>query len=188
MFFNSNLEASGGNPTLKKKSVSSVSQLLKIYDLIDIWRTRIPFSKRYTFRKNHFSEYIERRLDYILVSNTLQESFRETRILPSFCSDHSPISVSYNKPTEISLGKSFSKFNSSLVQGETFALKLKEHIKPSKTSFHSNFENNEDFKWKFLKYEIRKFATGYSKNNVKFLEKKLKDLYRNLNNVETKVQ
>ena len=194
-FFNSNLEASGGNPALKKKSVSKLIQLLEKYDLIDIWRIRNPFSKRYTFRKNHFSGYIQRRLDYIFVSNTLQESLQQTSILPSFCSDHSPILVSYNKPTEISMGKNFWKFNSSLVQDETFVLKLKEHIKHVKTSFHSNFENNEHFKWEFLKYEIRKFTIGYSKNKAKlkrekvsFLEKKLKDLEQNLNNEETKLQ
>ena len=36
------------------------------------------------------------------------------------------------------MGKNFWKFNSSLVQDETFVLKLKEHIKHVKTSFHSN--------------------------------------------------
>ena len=120
---------------MKKKSVSKLIQLLEKYDLIDIWRIRNPFSKRYTFRKNHFSGYIQRRLDYIFVSNTLQESRQQTSTLPSFCSDHSPILVSYNKPTKISLGKNFWKFNSSLVQDETFVLKLKKQIKHVKTHF-----------------------------------------------------
>ena len=103
-------------------------QLLENYDLIDIWRIRNPFSKRYTFRKNHFSGHMQRRLDYIFVSNTLQESLQETRILPSFCNDHSPILVSYNKTTKTSLGKNFWKFNSSLVQDETF-IKIKRTYK-----------------------------------------------------------
>ena len=194
-FLNSNLEASGGNPALKKKSVSKLIQLLEKYNLIDIWRIRNPFSKRYTFRKNHFSGYIQRFLDYISVSNTLQESLQQTSILPSFCSVHSTILVSYNKPTKISMGKNFWKFNSSLVQDETFVLKLKEHIKHVKTSFHSNLKNNEHFQWEFLKYEIHKFTIGYSKNKAKlkrekvsFLEKKLKGLEQNLNNEETKLQ
>ena len=121
--------------------------------VFDIWRIRNPFSKRYAFRKK-FSGYIQRRLDYIFVSNTLQGSLQQTSILPSFCSDNVSILVSYNKPTKISLRKNFWKFNSSLVKNETLALKLKEHIKHVKTSFHSNFANNEHFKWKFLKYEI----------------------------------
>ena len=95
----------------------------------------------------------------------------------------------------MSMGKNFWKFNSSLVQDETFVLKLKEYIKHVKTSFHSNFKNNEHFKRKFLKYEIRKFTIDYSQNKAKlkrekvsFLEKKLKDLEQNLNNEETKLQ
>ena len=88
-FFNSDLEASAGNPAWKKKSVSKLIELLEKYDLIDIWRIRNPFSKRYTFRKNHFSRYIQRHLDYIFVSNTLQELLQHTSISPSFCSDHS---------------------------------------------------------------------------------------------------
>ena len=72
------------------------------------------------------------------------------------------------------------------MQGETLALNLKEHIKHVKTSFHSNFENNEHFKWEFLKYEKRKLTIGYSKTKAKlkrekvsFLEEKLKDLEQN---------
>ena len=114
-----------------------------------------------------FSGYIQRRLDYISVSNTLQESLQQTCILPYFCSDHSPILVLYSKSTQISLGKNLWKFNSSLVQDKTFVLKLKEHIKHVKTSFHSSSENNEHFKWDFLKYKIRKFTTGYFKTKAK---------------------
>ena len=54
------------------------------YNLIDIWRIRNHFSKRYTFRKNHFSGYIQRCLDYTFVSNTPQGSLEQTSILPSF--------------------------------------------------------------------------------------------------------
>ena len=193
-FLNSNLEASDINPALKKKSISKIIQLLEKYDLIDIWRIRNPFSKRFTFRKNHFSGYIPRHLDYIFVSNTLQESLQQTSILPSFCIDHFSILVSYNKLTEISLGKRFWKFNSSLVQDKTFLLKLKIYIKHIKTSSHPNFENNEHFKSKFLKYKIRKFTIGYSKNEAKlkrekvsFLENKLKDLKQNLNSFKDKL-
>ena len=70
-FFSSNLEASGVNPTLKKKSISNIQ--LEKYDLADMWRILNPFSKRYTFRKNHLSGYLQRLLDYIIVSKTLQE-------------------------------------------------------------------------------------------------------------------
>ena len=54
-FFNSNLEASGGNPALKKKSVSKLIQLLEKY-LIDTWTICNHFSKCYTSRKIIFQD------------------------------------------------------------------------------------------------------------------------------------
>ena len=88
-------------------------------------------------QKNSFSGYIKRRLkDYIVISNTLQVSLQQTGVLPFFCSDRSPILVSYNKPTHISLGKNFWKFSSSLMQVENFNLKLKEYIKHVKTFYN----------------------------------------------------
>ena len=116
--------------------------------MVDIWKILHPFAKWYTFRKNHFSGYIPKHLDYIFVSIALQEALQQTSILSSICSDHSSVLVSYNKPTQISLGKNFWKFNSPLVEDEMLELKkkLKEHVKHLKTSFHSNFENNEHFK------------------------------------------
>ena len=38
LFFDRNLEACGGTPLLKKKSVSKIIQLLEKYNLSDIWR------------------------------------------------------------------------------------------------------------------------------------------------------
>ena len=73
------------------------------------------------------------------------------------------------------------------MQDETFVLKLKEHIKHVKTSFHSNFEKNEHFKLEFLKYQIRKFTIGYSKNKAKLLQynsfkDELNDIYEEISN------
>ena len=61
----------GGNPVLKKKSISKVLQITTKYDLVDNWRVRNPLSTTFinlyplfTFRKNHFSGFIKRRLEH----------------------------------------------------------------------------------------------------------------------------
>ena len=63
LFFDSNLEAKRGKPILKEKPVARMIELN--------WRTRNPPDKSFTFRQNHF--LINRRLDYIFISNKLQE-------------------------------------------------------------------------------------------------------------------
>ena len=91
LFFDQNYDALGGTPTYKKRSLAKVIQIKESFDLCDIWRIRNPKIKRFTFRQNHTTGYNQRRLDYFLVSNILQESVFETDILASFCTDHSPI-------------------------------------------------------------------------------------------------
>ena len=73
VFFDSKLETKGGKPSLKQKSVAKLLELKEEYDLCDIWRIRNPTKKLYSFRENHSSGMINRRLDYMFKSNKLQE-------------------------------------------------------------------------------------------------------------------
>ena len=70
LFFDSNLEAKRGKPILKEKPVARMIELKEEYDLCDIWRIRNPLEKSFTFRQNHFSGIINRRLDCIFLSQT----------------------------------------------------------------------------------------------------------------------
>ena len=58
---------------------------------------RNPHKKLFTFRQKHFTGIIQRRLDYIFVSNVLQESVKKTEILNALLSDHPPISSNINE-------------------------------------------------------------------------------------------
>ena len=73
LFFDSNLEAVGGKPILKEKSDVIMVELKEEYDLCNIWRIRNPLEKSFTFQQNHSSGILNRRLDYIFISNKLQE-------------------------------------------------------------------------------------------------------------------
>ena len=81
------MEAQGGNPTLEKISLAKLIEFKETYDLCDIWRVRNLKSERFTFTQKHPSGFIERRLDYILISNTLQEFVNMTDILTPISTD-----------------------------------------------------------------------------------------------------
>ena len=97
LFFNSKLEAQGGNPTIKKKSLAKLIELKETYGLCDIWRVRNTKSKHFTFTKKHSSGFIQHRLDYTLISNTLQEFGTIADILTPISTDHSPVLFSLSK-------------------------------------------------------------------------------------------
>ena len=84
LLFNQKIEATGGNPVLNENPISKVLQITEKYDLIDVWRVKNPSSTRFTFRKSHFSGFIQRRLGYIFISNSIQESVQNIDVLPSF--------------------------------------------------------------------------------------------------------
>ena len=65
LVFYCNLEACSGNPALKNKSPTKFIEIKESVNLCSIWRIRNPKFKRYTFRQNHSSGFIQRRLDYI---------------------------------------------------------------------------------------------------------------------------
>ena len=105
LVFDCNLEKCGGNLILKKKSLAKFIEIKESLNLCDIWRIRNPKFKRYTFRQNHSSGFIQRRLDYFFVSNVLQERVKKPDILASFATDHSLILFSLNQMSEVSPGK-----------------------------------------------------------------------------------
>ena len=59
VIFDFSLERLGGNPCLKKTSIAKLIQIKEKFDLCDIWRIRNPKIKRFTFRQQHISGFIQ---------------------------------------------------------------------------------------------------------------------------------
>ena len=72
LFFDSKLDAPGGNPTMKKKSLAKLIELKESYGLCDIWRVRNMKSRQFTFTRKHSLGFIRRTIDYIFISNSLK--------------------------------------------------------------------------------------------------------------------
>ena len=87
-------------------------ELIESFELCDIWRIQNSTEKRFMFCQNHILGYIQRRLDYFFVSNKLQESIKNTDILASLSSDHSPISFTLRSSQITAKSKGLWIFNS----------------------------------------------------------------------------
>ena len=91
--------------SLKKTAIAKLIQITKNPEFCDIWRIRNPKGKRFTFRQHHSTGFIQRRLDYFFISNSLQESTKTTDTLAAFSTDHSPITFSLCHLKELPRGK-----------------------------------------------------------------------------------
>ena len=124
---------------------------------MDIWRIRKSTTNRFIFRQNHNSGFIQRKLDYVFVTNSLQESIQKTNILPSF----TPFIFLYNSYSFFNLRKNFWKFNRTVKRDETYITQMKEYINLIRNEINDSFAENSHAKWEFLKYAIRKLTITY---------------------------
>ena len=118
IFFSSKLEARGGKPIPKRKSILKLVHINGSLDICDIWRIRNPKRQNFTFRQNHSTGFIEHWLDYIFVSNCLQEIVNYTDVLPAISNDHFPVLVSLLNDNSDNNGRGLWKYNSSLAYDE----------------------------------------------------------------------
>ena len=125
--FDASLDAKGGIPTLKSRSVNKLIELNETLNLCDIPRKRNPKKRKYTFRQIHLSGIIQRGLDYIFISQNLQEYVKKSDVLNALSTDHSPVFCSISKRNEFNKGKGRGlwKFNNSLISNTDFVKQMK---------------------------------------------------------------
>ena len=128
IFFNLKLEVKGGKPLLKRNYIAKLVEIKECLDICDIWRFRNRNIRKFTFRQNHSTGFIERRLDYIFISNCLQEFVNTTDILPALSTGHSPLLISLVNDKSDKNGNGFWKFNNSLVCDAVYVEKMKKII------------------------------------------------------------
>ncbi|KAL9967730.1 hypothetical protein ACROYT_G026020 [Oculina patagonica] len=175
VILNAELDGQGGN-TKKKDSAKCVEDMCVEHDLVDIWRIRNPTTKRFTWRQK--TPVIQRRLDYWLISDSLQDDIDSSDIITSIKSDHSAITLSLNGLDDNRRGPSFWKFNSSLVNDLEYCKLLKIEYE----NWLNEFKEVQDRRvlWDLIKYKIRQLTITYSKNKARDRKAKLNKLEKSL--------
>jgi exonuclease III len=180
--FDVQLDAVGGNPKLKKNSIARFIKLKETYDLVDIWRVRNKNAKKYIFTQRHATGFLQRRLDFIFVSNGLQYAIKDVEIGTAFSSDHSPVKMSLLAPNSSKRGPGFWKFNKSILDDPVFTENAKKLLRDVKVSQSHSVHKQANFE--YMKYESRKFCIQFSKAKAKERRKKQYDLEARLKVLE----
>ena len=181
--FNVHLDAemdNGGGRVEKKDSVKNIFDIKLAYDLVDIWRIRNPDKRQYTWRQKR--PVVQRRLDYWLISDCMQDFIENTDIIPSIKSDHSAITLQINSIEDKVRGPSHWMFNSSLLEDNTYI----ELISSSLEVWLKEFDDIHDKQllWDLVKYRIRQTTISYSKRKAKVRRNKLVELESKLKESE----
>ncbi|KAL9964740.1 hypothetical protein ACROYT_G028420 [Oculina patagonica] len=179
--FNVHLDAemdNEGGRVEKKDSVKNISDIKLEYDLVDIWRVRNPDKRQFTWRQKR--PRVQRRLDYWLINDGLQDFIEHAEIIPSIKSDHSAITLQINTIEDKVRGPSHWVFNSSLLEDDSYI----DLICSSLKVWLKEFEDIHDKQllWDLVKYRIRQTTISFSKekakerrNRLDVVESKLKE-------------
>ena len=103
----------------------------------------------------------------------MQVSIKKTNVLACLLTDHSPITFSCFKNEETKRGKSFCKFVNSLIENEEYVLQMKKLILYSLIELFNANILDDQVKWEYLKYNIRKYTINFSKRLAKNTNKKI---------------
>ena len=150
--------------------------MLAELDSVDIWRIRNSTVTRFTWRQN--KPIIQRRLDYWLVSDSLQDDLDLVDIKTSIKSDHPAITLSINCLDDLEKGPNFWKFNSNLVNDSAYC----ELLTTEYANWLEEFKEVQDKRvlWDLIKYKIRPQTIRYSRTKVRERRKKLQNLENDL--------
>ena len=172
VIFYRSLDALGGSPTLKFNSLKEIQSLMIDYELLDIWRARNPTLCQFTWRQKSPAKL--RRLDFFLISNSLQCDIKACKFLSPLQSDHTPILLGITLIQEGQhRGRGYWKFNNSLTNDPVFVISLKEEINNVASCFDK--EQDPRVNWEYLNYKLFRFSKDYA--NKRAEQRKKKQLY-----------
>ena len=107
--------------------------------------------KSYTFWQNHSSGVINRSLDYIFISNKLQELSNGTEIIPGFKTDYSSVLVTISNYNFFKPGPGLLKFKNLLISDETFTNTFKNFIQNMINKLNTNTSLDNQLKLELVK-------------------------------------
>ena len=146
-------------------------------DLTDIWRTRNPTEKKYTWFKhtNTTSSRSALRIDYFLVNIGLEAQTLDTTISAGCRSDHSLITIEIEN-NNMKRGKGIWKFNNTLLADTQFCEGMINNLNESKQLLLNSGLDDVDV-WENTKLRAYEFAKKYSINKCKVKGGALSNLY-----------
>ena len=88
--------------------------------------------KKFTFRQKHAFDFIQRKLVYFVISNSLQKVITQAEFFVNLSTDRSagPVTISISKSKNRIHGHGFWKFNSFLLSDKNMLEKQKTLFKP----------------------------------------------------------
>ena len=144
------------------RAKEELESLMEEYSLDDIWRTRNPEKKEFSWWKKGSYPMKTSRIDFALVAKGLDQYIELVQYLSSLFTDHRAVYMVVEL-LPFQRGTGYWKFNSSLLQEKQFLDTMNQEIDSCIVS-----TSNKDYveRWEIIKRRIKNCAVKYSKNKT----------------------
>jgi exonuclease III len=180
---NINIDKHGGLPRTNFKCQKKLQDWMEEEEISDIWRIKNPDKRMYTWISKTQHKVMSR-LDFILLSDTLQTSYLDSSIVPGYMSDHACTTLTLRVP-EGDRGKGFWKYNSQLSTYPELKTQIENIIK---VTIEENQGTDDCLLWDLLKCKIRGVCIGLAAQKNREKKEKLWDIEKKIKNLEEEVQ
>lgn len=175
---NINKDLKGGKGCSNSKTRLFLNEFIEENELIDIWRLLHPNEFRATFEKRK-PIILKERIDYILVSEALQQNVISADIVNTTISDHAAVTIEI-KFTAFKPGKGYWKLNNSLLEDQLCVSGMVKAIE----SVFNHFDRSEIcIAWDIIKMKVRQVALKRGVQIAKSDKMKIKVLECKLNHI-----
>ncbi len=161
------------------QTVRTFNEFITTNDLFDTWRLFHQDQKESTWKRTSNS-LVARRLDYILVDQTLLAKTLGAEIFTVPMTDHRAVKITCESK-ELPRGPSYYKFNDSLLTNIQFLDTINNLIATLKIKF-KDFDPID--KWEIIKSNIKEKSMEFSKNLAKEKEETVIEVESRINHLE----
>ena len=173
---NNDLDIISGLPH-SKHTVETFNSLLNRMHLVDIWRVKNENKRAFSWSCTK-PIFTARRLDYILIANSLVQYCKDVKIKNFGLSDHKgvTIEVSFNS---FKRGPPHYKFNKQLLKNIEFINEMRSEIDKIET-----MDLNPHLKWEYTKIQIRTLGIIYGRKKASENKNKNNNLSDKIEEIE----
>ena len=156
------LDKLGGDSQAGPTAIAALTDLLRDFNLIDIFRSMHPSARKFTWTNSKISC----RLDKFYVSPEILANSKYCEITVFPFSDHDAPFLSFQLPNSLPRGRGTWKFNTSLLENEEFTCNMKHFLK-FWVSRKKDFVGKLHIWWDIGKKKIRNRCIKFSKRLAK---------------------
>ena len=158
-----------------------IKDLSEDLELVDVWRTLNPETKRYTWRQKQPDLHC--RLDFFLESESSLCDVTHSDIVPGFKTDHSMITLSVSLHVN-PRGNGFWKLNTSLLTEIGYIEQVKIIMQQTADEYKEDDTVNPALLWEMIKMKVREKSISYAASKNAATKKREIQLERDITALE----